>query len=53
VLVVWQLIHEGEEETDPERIPNVEQNVLVFFRLKEGYLMDLEFPKRGIVEGMQ
>ena len=50
MLVVGHLIHEWEEETHPERIPGVKQNVLVFFRLEERNAVDLELAKRTAVE---
>jgi hypothetical protein len=53
MLVIWQFIHKGEQKTDPEGIPDVKQDVLVFFRLKERDGMDLEFAQRATVEIMQ
>ena len=48
--VIGQFIHEGKEETDPEGIPNVEEDVLVLFGLEERDGMDFELAKRAAVE---
>src|SRR5689334_14201689 len=53
VLVIWHLIHERKEKTHPERIPDVEQNVLILFGLKEGDAMDLELPERASIKCIQ
>ncbi len=53
VLVIRKFIQKGEEKTDPEGIPEMQKNVLVFFRLKEGNAMDLDLPERAPVEFMQ
>jgi len=51
--VVGHFIDEGEEEADPERIPAVKQDILIFFRLEERDAMDFEFTKRAAVEGIE
>src|SRR5215208_5361855 len=53
MLVVGHLIHKWKEKADPERIPNVEKDVFVFFWLKEGNAMDLELPQGTAIEFME
>lgn len=53
MLVIGELVHEGEEECDPERIPRVHEDVLVLFGLEERDGMDLELTERAAVEGVE
>ena len=53
MLIIWQFIHEGEEETDPIRIPDVKKNVLILFRLEKWNGMDFELPERAAVKRIQ
>jgi hypothetical protein len=45
MLVVWHFIREREHEVHPPGIPDMEQNVPVFFGLEERDRMDLVFAK--------
>ena len=53
MLIVGELIHEGEEEGDEVTIPDVQVDVLILFGLKERDLVDFDLPECGAVEGMQ
>ena len=50
MLVIREFVHEGKEKTDPEGIPNMEENIFVFLRLEEGNRMDFDLPKRAPIE---
>lgn len=53
MLVVRKLIHEGEEERAPERIPSVHEDVFVFFGLEERDGMDFDLTECAAVEGIE
>ena len=53
MLVIWHLVHEGEQEADPERVPDMEQDVLILLRLEERNAMDLEFAECPRIERVQ
>lgn len=53
MLVVGELVHEGEEERDPERIPRVHEDVFVLFRLEERDGVNFELTERAAVEGVE
>jgi hypothetical protein len=53
MLVVGELVHEGEEEGDEISVPDVQVDVLILLGLEERDGVDLEFAERGAVEGVQ
>jgi len=53
VLVIGQLIHEGEQETDEEAIPVLQVDVLVLFRFEKRDGMNADLAKCIAVEGVQ
>ena len=53
VLIIGELVHEGEEEGDKVTIPDVEMDVLILFGLEERDGVDLDLAERGLVEGKE
>lgn len=53
MLIVRKFVHEGEEESAPERIPGVHEDVFVLFGLEERDGMNFELTQCAAVEGVE